>query len=212
MASRRNRRNTRRNARRSTRVNRRNYRGGSVPAPVNVDPMADMSKQSLNQGQQFASYHANQHGGAALVGGPYPGIVGGEPLLSETLAASARVGPLNASLNEIKGMQDGGKRRNTRRNRKASKKNRKASKKNRKNRKNRKASKKNRKASRKNRKNRKSSKKNRSSRRYHGGAMPAMNPGSTSAPGMILPSNVSVPGMNPEWKLAENPRSFAPNY
>lgn len=210
MASRRNRRNTRRNARRSTRVNRRNYRGGSVPAPVNVDPMADMSKQSLNQGQQFASYHANQHGGAALVGGPYPGIVGGEPLLSDNLAASARVGPLNAALNEIKGMQDGGKRRrNTRRNRKASKKNRK----------NRKASKKNRKASRKNRKNRrasrrnrKSSKKNRSSRRYHGGAMPAMNPGSTSAPGMILPSNVSVPGMNPEWKLAENPRSFAPNY
>lgn len=196
MASRRNRRNTRRN-RRNRRNTRRNYRGGSVPAPVNVDPMGDMTKQSLNQGQQFASYHTNQHGGAALVGGPYPGIVGGEALLSDTLAASARVGPLNAALNEIKGMQDGGRRRrNTRRNRKASKKNRKASKKNRKNR-------------RSSRSNRKTSRRN---RRYHGGAMPAMNPGSTSAPGLILPSNVSVPGMNPEWKLAENPRAFAPSY
>ena len=200
MASRRNRRNTRRN-RRNRRNTRRNYRGGSVPAPVNVDPMGDMTKQSLNQGQQFASYHTNQHGGAALVGGPYPGIVGGEALLSDTLTASARVGPLNAALNEIKGMQDGGRRRrntrrSTRRSRKASKKNRKASKKNRKNR-------------RSSRSNRKTSRRN---RRYHGGAMPAMNPGSTSAPGLILPSNVSVPGMNPEWKLAENPRAFAPSY
>jgi hypothetical protein len=187
--------------------------------------MGDMSKQSLNQGQQFASYHANQHGGSALVGGPYPGIVGGEALLSDTLAASARVGPLNASLNEIKGMQDGGKRtRRNRKNRRASRSNRKASKKNRrasrsnrkaskKNRKNRRASRSNRKTSRSNRRasrsNRKTSRRN---RRYHGGAMPAMNPGSTSAPGLLLPSNVSVPGMNPEWKLAENPRSFAPNY
>jgi hypothetical protein len=200
MASRRNRRNTRRN-RRVNRRSRRNYRGGSVPAPVNVDPMGDMTKQSLSQGQQFASYHTNQHGGAALVGGPYPGIVGGEPLLSETLAASARVGPLNASLNEIKGMQDGGRRRSrrngcSRRNRKTSRRNRKASKKNRKNRR---ASRSNRKTSRRN-------------RRYRGGAMPALNPGSTSAGGMLLPSSVTAAGMNAEWKLAENPRAFAPSY
>ena len=192
MASRRNRRNTRRN-RRNRRNTRRNYRGGSVPAPVNVDPMGDMTKQSLNQGQQFASYHTNQHGGAALVGGPYPGIVGGEALLSDTLAASARVGPLNAALNEIKGMQDGGRRRrrNTRR---STRRNRKASKKNRKNR-------------RSTRRNRRGSRRN---RRYRGGAMPAMNPGSTSAGGMLLPSSVTASGMNPEWRLAENPRAFAP--
>ena len=204
MASRRNRRNTRRN-RRNTRRNRRcwtrrNYRGGSVPAPVGVDPMGDMTKQSLNQGQQFASYHANQHGGAALVGGPYPGIVGGEALLSDTLAASARVGPLNAALNEIKGMQDGGRRRrrntrrSTRRNRKASKKNRK----------NRRSTRRNRRGSRRNRRG------SRRNRRYRGGAMPAMNPGSTSAGGMLLPSSVTASGMNPEWRLAENPRAFAP--
>jgi hypothetical protein len=159
--------------------------------------MGDMTKQSLHQGQQFASYHANQHGGAALVGGPYPGIVGGEPLLSETLAASARVGPLNASLNEIKGMQDGGRRK-----RKASKKNRRASMRNRK-------------ASRKNRKNRCASRSNRKAprkNRYRGGAMPALNPGSTSAGGMLLPSSVTAAGMNAEWKLAENPRAFAPSY
>jgi hypothetical protein len=203
MASRRNRRNTRRN-RRVNRRSRRNYRGGSVPAPVNVDPMGDMTKQSLSQGQQFASYHTNQHGGAALVGGPYPGIVGGEPLLSETLAASARVGPLNASLNEIKGMQDGGRRR-SRRNGCS-----------RRNRKNRRASRRNRKTSRKNRKNRRASRSNRKTsrrnRRYRGGAMPALNPGSTSAGGMLLPSNVTAAGMNAEWKLAENPRAFAPSY
>ena len=193
MASRRNRRNTRRNrknTRRNRRVNRRANRrmqGGeySMPAPVGVDPMGDMTKQSLNQGQQFASFHANQHGGAALVGGPYPGIVGGEPLLSDNLAASARVGPLNAALNEIKGMQDGGRRRGSRRNRRGSRRNRKGS-----------------------RRNRKGSRRN---RRYSGGAMPAMNPGSTGAGGMLLPSSVTVPGMNPEWKLAENPRAFAPS-
>jgi hypothetical protein len=157
--------------------------------------MGEMSKQSLSQGQQFAGYHANQHGGAALVGGPYPGTVGGEALLSDNLAASARVGPLNAALNEIKGMQDGGRRK-----RKASKKNRRAS------RRNRRASRRNRKAS---RKGRKASRRN---RRYRGGAMPAMNPGSTSAGGMLLPSSVTAAGMNAEWKLAENPRAFAPSY
>ena len=207
MASRRNRRNTRRNrknTRRNRRVNRRANRrmqGGeySMPAPLGVDPMGDMTKQSLNQGQQFASFHANQHGGAALVGGPYPGIVGGEPLLSDNLAASARVGPLNAALNEIKGMQDGGRRRGSRRNRKGSRRNRKGS------RRNRKGSRRNRRGSRRNRRG------SRRNRRYRGGAMPAMNPGSTGAGGMLLPSSVTVPGMNPEWKLAENPRAFAPS-
>ena len=141
----------------------------SMPAPVGVDPMGDMTRQSMNQGQQFASFHANQHGGAGLVGGPYPGIVGGEPLLSDNLAASARVGPLNQALNEIKGMQDGGRRRGSRRNRKGSRRN----------------------------------------RRYLGGGL-ALNPASTGADGMLLPSRLTAAGMNAEWKLAENPRAFAP--
>jgi hypothetical protein len=189
MASRRNRKNTRRNRKNNSRKNtrrntRRNYRGGYNPAPVGVDPMGDMTRQSLNQGQQFASFHAAQHGGGALGGSPFPGSVGGEALLSDNLAASARVGPLNASLNEIKGMQDGGRRRRRR---------------------NRKTNRKNRKGSRKNRANRKSR-----SRRYRGGAMPSLNPGLVGAPGQILPSSVTAAGMNPEWRLAENPRAFAP--
>ena len=187
MASRRNRKNTRRNRRASRKNIRRNYRGGFNPAPVGVDPMGDMTRQSLNQGQQYASFHAGQHGGASLAGSPFPGSVGGEALLSDNLAASARVGPLNASLNEIKGMQDGGRRR---RNRKTNRKNRKA----------------NRKTNRKNRKNRSSR-----HRRYRGGAMPALNPGLVGAPGQILPSSVTAAGMNPEWRLAENPRAFAPS-
>jgi len=193
MASRRNRKNTRRNRKNTRRNNtrrnntrrnyRRNYSGGYNPAPVGVDPMGDMTKQSLNQGQQFASFHVGQHGGA-LGGSPFPGSVGGEALLSDNLAASARVGPLNASLNEIKGMQDGGRRRRN---------------------KNRKTNRKNRKGSRKNRANRKSR-----NRRYRGGAMPSLNPGLVSAPGQLLPSSVTAAGMNPEWRLAENPRAFAP--
>jgi hypothetical protein len=162
----------------------------SMPAPVGVDPMGDMTRQSMNQGQQFASFHANQHGGAGLVGGPYPGIVGGEPLLSDNLAASARVGPLNQALNEIKGMQDGGRRRGSRRNRKGSRRNRKGS------RRNRKGSRRNRKGSRRN-------------RRYLGGGL-ALNPASAGADGMLLPSRLTAGGMNAEWKLAENPRAFAP--
>jgi len=193
MASRRNRKNTRRNRKNTRRNNtrrnntrrnyRRNYSGGYNPAPVGVDPMGDMTKQSLNQGQQFASFHVGQHGGG-LGGSPFPGSVGGEALLSDNLAASARVGPLNASLNEIKGMQDGGRRRRN---------------------KNRKTNRKNRKGSRKNRANRKSR-----NRRYRGGAMPSLNPGLVSAPGQLLPSSVTAAGMNPEWRLAENPRAFAP--
>jgi len=166
--------------------------------------MGDMTKQSLHQGQQFAGFHANQHGGAALVGGPYPGIVGGEPLLSDNLAASARVGPLNASLNEIKGMQDGGRRRSRRNG--CSRRNRKNRRASRRNRKNRKASRKNRKSSRRNRRD------SRRNRLYYGGGMPALNPGSASAGGMLLPSSVTAAGMNAEWKLAENPRAFAPSY
>jgi len=194
MASRRNRKNTRRNRKNTRRNNtrrnntrrnyRRNYSGGYNPAPVGVDPMGDMTKQSLNQGQQFASFHVGQHGGG-LGGSPFPGSVGGEALLSDNLAASARVGPLNASLNEIKGMQDGGRRRRN---------------------KNRKTNRKNRKGSRKNRANRKSR-----NRRYRGGAMPSLNPGLVSAPGQLLPSSVTAAGLNPEWRLAENPRAFAPS-
>ena len=135
---------------------------------------------------------ANAQGNAfRQQGGQAP--VGDQGLLEGGLRSSAGLDTLDAATSEIKGMQDGGRRRrrNTRR---STRRNRKASKKNRKNR-------------RSTRRNRRGSRRN---RRYRGGAMPAMNPGSTSAGGMLLPSSVTASGMNPEWRLAENPRAFAP--
>jgi hypothetical protein len=115
------------------------------------------------------------------------------------MAISARTAPLNAALNEIRGMSDqaGGRRRR----RNTMRKNRKNTM--RKNRKN------------TARKNRKSRKNNMSMRRRRnnmmGGAV--LSPATTSAPGLLLPAGLeakAVSGMNAEWKLAENPRAFAP--
>jgi hypothetical protein len=201
--SRRNRRNTMRKNRKNSRRNNMSMRRrrnninmmGGNPATVDDMSMKGPMNMSLSQGQQFASYHANQHGGA-LSGGPYPGVVTEEALISPTMAISARTAPLNAALNEIRGMSDqAGGRRRRRRN---------TMRKNRKNRKN---------TMRKNRKNRKSRKNSMRRRRNNmmGGAV--LSPAATSAPGLLLPSGLeakAVSGMNAEWKLAENPRAFAP--
>lgn len=96
-------------------------------------------KLSLLQGMEFDEIHKNQHGGGApLMGAP----VGYTGMLEDSLRASARVGPIDSSLSEIRGMSDnampeldvatpkqsGGSRKN----KKASRKNKKASRKNRK--------------------------------------------------------------------------------
>jgi hypothetical protein len=179
---------------------RRHHRmrgGDSSPASTGGDPMKAMSQQSLAQGQQFANMHANQHGGAALDAGPFPGAVTEQSLIPPNLAEAARVAPLNSALNAIANMKDPGQAGGRRRGRKASKKARKAS------RKSRKASRKGRKASRKGRK----------SRKMRGGAAYDSNPASVNAPGMLLDGSQmskALSGMNAEWKLAENPASFAP--
>lgn len=209
--SRRNRRNTMRKNRKNSRRNnmmrrnrRNNMMGGeySMPASVNDNSMNNSRDMSLAQGQQYADFHKNQHGGGeGLSGGPFPGAVTDEALISPDMALSARTAPLNAALNEIRGMKDqagGRRRRNTMR---KNRKNRKASRKNRKN---------TRKNTRKNRKNRKGSRRNRRNNMM-GGMM--LNPASVSAPGLLLsPAQEAkaLSGMNAEWKLAENPRSFAP--
>jgi hypothetical protein len=130
----------RKNSRKNMLKNRKQH-GGS--------PMA----QSLAQGQQFASFHKYQHGGA-LMGAPLSEIDGS--MLPQDLRSFARVGGLDASIADASTQRDPdqvvqqGGRRNSRKN---SRKNRKNSRKNRKNsRKNRKNSRKNRKNSRKNRK------------------------------------------------------------
>ena len=161
--------------------------------------MAGMTAQSLAQGEQFAKMHANQHGGGGLDAGPFPGAVTEQSLLPANLMNAARVAPLNAALNAIANMKDpgqaGGGRK--RKGRKMSKKGRKASKKARK------GSKKSRKASRKSRKTRK----------MRGGAAYDSNPAPFGGPSMLLDSSQmakALSGMNAEWKLAENPASFAP--
>lgn len=174
---------------------RRHHRmrgGDSSPASTGGNPMAGMMAQSLAQGEQYANMHANQHGGA-LDAGPYPGAVAEQSLIPANLAAAARVAPLNAALNAIANMKDPGQAGGARKGRKG-----------------RKASCKGRKAT---RKGRKASRKNRKTRRMRGGAAYDSNPASVNASGMLLDGSQmakALSGMNAEWKLAENPASFAP--
>ena len=174
-------------------------RGGeSSPSPTGGNPMATMSAQNLAQGQQFASMHASQHGGGALDAGPFPGAVTEQALIPSSLMNAARVAPLNSALNAIANMKDPGQAGGARR-----RKGRKASKKGRK------ASTKGRKASRKSRKGRKG----RKTRKMRGGAAYDSSPAPFGGPSMLLDSSQmakALSGMNTEWKLAEDPASFAP--
>jgi hypothetical protein len=217
MANRKNRRNTRRvnrKNRKDRKNTRRNMRGGNAianatgPAPVNYNLAGSSpSQMSLAQGNQYAGYHMNQHGGVA----PYPGEVVGSGLPAE-LHASARILPLDGYFNDIRGLKDpnqmgaGRRRRNAR---KASRKGRKA------NRKDRKASRKMyRKSTRKS--ERKGSRRNRRNTRRNqagGGAVYNSEPASVSAPGLLLDPATeakAIRGMNPEWYLAPDPNAFTP--
>jgi hypothetical protein len=195
-------RGSRRSSRRSSRRGRRGlafaYRrlvGGWAdlsPADVNDITMNASKAQSLQQGADYETLHQGQHGGGApLIGAPLDTT----GLLDPALREAARIQPLDVSYDAIKGMSDmsgGGRRKGGRKSRKASRKSRKA----------RKGSRKARKGSRKGR---------RGSRRMRGGAMLA--PASTDAPGMLLPPDLeskALAALNPEWKLAEDPTSFAP--
>lgn len=174
---------------RSTRRRHHKMRGGnSAPAPVTGAGMGQMMQQNLAQGQQFASIHANQHGGGALDAGPFPGAVTEQTMLPQNLHAAARIAPLDSALSAIANMKDPGQAGGARRRR------------------GRKASKKARKGSRKARKGRKT-------RRQRGGAAYDSNPAPFGGPSMLLDGSQmtkALSGMNSEWKLAENPDSFAP--
>lgn len=180
----------RKGSRKAHRRSSRRMYGGE--APVNYSNPGPMGL-SLAQGQQFAGFHKNQHGGAY---GPYPGAVDQATVLPADLTASAKLLPLNAAFAEIRGMSDqsGGKRRRGR------------------------------KGSRKSRKGRKGSRKQRGGvlvrwgggsrrRSYRGGSYAEMRfPMPVGDEGkMLIPAGLQAQaGLNPEWKLAENPMSFAP--
>jgi hypothetical protein len=191
--ARRTRRGHRKNSRRNRRGSRR-QRGGQAPLDwSNPGPM----KLNLAQGQQFAQLHAGQHGGMA----PYPGGVT-NTALPQDLVASAHLLPLQRAFQDIAqygpeaDRQAGGRRRGTRR------------------------------GSRKGRKGRKGSRRQRGGqlvrwggpvgggrRRMYGGSRTEMSMPmdvAESSKMLIPPSLQAQAGLNPEWKLAENPMAFAP--
>jgi hypothetical protein len=156
------------------------------PASVNDKTMIAPSSQSLAQGAEYNKIHMGQHGGAftPMSGAP----VGDQGLLDSSLRAVARVGSIDQAIASIKGMSDqsGGRRgkKSTRRGKKSTRRGKKSS-----------------------RRGKKSSR-----RRQRGGS--SYRPADASAPTALLPPSMesrAVGGMNPEWKLAENPASFAPN-
>lgn len=223
-------------------MRRRMMYGGyeSTPAGTNSNSMAAMQAQSLAQGNQFLAMHKNQHGGAGaapmpsrppppgpmfagpapmpagpsptnltfsgnvairppsgppasglqvvrqagggLDAGPFPGAVTQTSVLPENLHASARVAPLDAAIREIQGLKDQSGGAKKRRG---------------------------------SRKSKKATRKGRKGRKQRGGAWSIGNEQSVSAPGLILSPALeakALGGMNAEWKLAEDPKSFAPGY
>lgn len=180
---------TRKGSRKTSR-RRGSMRGGwqrLSPADLNDASMAGPSSASLSQGGEYKAMHKGQYGGAAP-------LVGATAFESQTLPAdlvdSARVGGTLAAFNQIRGMQDGGRRR-----RRTSRKRQGGGR--------RRGSRKGRRGSRKGRKG---------SRRKQGGGA-ALHPGDANAGGMLLTGRQAAgaeAGMNAEWQLAKNPASFAP--
>ncbi len=189
--------NTRRSHRKGTRKATRRMRGGFIqmnPADVNDTSMDGPNKLNLMQGQGYAEVHKGQHGGQSMLANGLqqlmkaPAQSGGQAPVGDTgvldpaLASYARIGPLNASFAEIQGMKDqGGGRRRVRKNTKS--------------------------RGRKSRGRKSRGRKSRG-RKMRGGFAPV------DEPTMMLPTDMehnAVQGMNPEWKLAENPASFVPS-
>lgn len=195
------RRKTHRKGTRKSRHMKRMRGGQLMGSNVEDNSMKAASNISLEQGGQYAKMHSNQHGGVAdlsytgalpagmraearvgQMGGMAP--VGDTGVLEAGLRESARIQPLDASLNEIAGMRDqGGGGRKSRKSRKSNKR-------------------------KSHTKKSKSHTKMRKSRRKMRGGM-----ADVGSPDMLLSGDMAskaVGGMNPEWKLAENPNSFSP--
>jgi hypothetical protein len=212
---------------RKSRGRKTRMRGGQ--APVNYSNPGPMNL-NLAQGKQFAGFHREQHGGAALnTSGAYPGIVEQPTLLPANLVASAKLTGLDQAFDYIKqfgpssdnpNLRGGRRGRGSRKSRK-SRKGRKqrggvlvrwggGRKTGRKSRKGRKASRKGRKTS---RKGRKASRKGRS-RRMRGGSYAEMRfpmPVGEETKMLIPASLQAQAGLNPEWDLyAKNPNQFNP--
>jgi hypothetical protein len=151
---------------------------GGGPASVNDMSMAGPMADSLKQGQQFTNIHREQHGGAA----PYPGGVTDSVLSDAGMVAASRTGPLDQAIAQIQGMQDGGRRRQRSKSRKAGK--------------------------RKGRRGTSQRSRRNLSRRLRGGALVGSP---LSEPSMLLPAGLEKQAaLNYEWSLAKDPMAFAP--
>jgi hypothetical protein len=171
---------------------------------------------NLAQGQQFGEYHKNQHGGmGAYSYGPYPGAVEEASVLPGDLVASAKLLPLDKAFAEIRQFGPssdnpnlaGGRRRKAKKSRK----------------------------SRKSRKTRRVRRQRGGLYRWGGGGRGScglmmggrrgncglLKGGAASEmrfpmpvadeTKMLIPASLQEQaGLNPEWRLAENPLSFAP--
>jgi hypothetical protein len=172
------------NRSRKQKINRKS-RGGYI-APYGQFGK-ELNSIQLAQGQQFHEINKAYHGGAVYHGGPYPGGVTNSTLPPE-LQASAHLNPLNRAFAEINGLKDqaGGKRK-----------------------KGKKSAKKTHKSKKSTRKSKKAKKSRKTQRKYHGGALGFMP--MTSFDKMLLPAGLEgKAGLNPDWKLAEDPNAFAP--
>jgi hypothetical protein len=182
------------------------------------------SKMMLDQGNQYQSIHSGQHGGAAaanLAPAP-PGFTG---VLEDGLRGQAWMSPLDQSVQAIQGMSDqaGGARRKGRKGAKRGTKRAKSAKRGTKRAKSAKrgskrakSAKRGSKRAKRSKRGSKSAKRTRRGRRgMRGGAAASLaNAQDFGAPGMLLsPAQqaAALGGMNPEWKLAMDPASFAPN-
>ena len=208
------------------------------PAPVEnstyESSFSSPSKMMLDQGNEYQSIHSGQHGGAAaanLAPAP-PGFTG---VLEDGLRGQAWVSPLDQSVQAIQGMSDqaGGARRKGRKgakrgskrakrgskrakSAKRGSKRAKSAKRGSKRAKSAKRGSKRAKSAKRGSKRAKSAKRTRRGRRaMRGGAAASLaNAQDFGAPGMLLSPGqqaAALGGMNPEWKLAMDPASFAPN-
>jgi len=173
-------------SRKSLKHSRRQRRLRGGVAPVGYDLAQETMAKSLAQGQQYAQYHAEQHGGSA----PYPVAVSGQALLNgEALSVAMQDGPIGAN-NEILGMSDpypkenivtagvspqsGGRKRR--------------------------GGKKHRKSHRRSRKQQRKSRKQQRKRQQGGYGMPPLGYDSVNAPGLLLSKDqYEQAGLNPTY-------------
>ena len=179
-----------RKVKRGRKVSRRRMYGGAqavVPASLGDSSMAGPGRMNLGQGSDYLRLHQGQYGGAAVsLASAAP--MGHTGVLDSSLRDYARIGPLDQSFDAIRGMQDGGGKKNRMNHKQIIALLKKLTKKGSK----------------------------RASRRKQRGGMPyALTQAQDySTPGMLLsPSaeRAALGHMNPEWKLAADPGSFAPN-